>query len=55
MEHSRKRSARVLRALALAFLISYVPIFTWNFVDDWFQDELFELPDIVSVSIDNVA
>jgi gastrin-releasing peptide receptor len=54
-EQSRKRSARVLRALALAFLISYVPTFTWNFVDFWFQDELFELPDIVSVSIDNVA
>jgi len=55
MEQSRKRSARVLRALALAFLISYVPTFTWNFVDYWFQGELFELPDIVSVSIDNVA
>jgi gastrin-releasing peptide receptor len=55
MEQCRKRSARVLRALALAFLISYVPTFTWNFVDYWFQGELFELPDIVSVSIDNVA
>lgn len=54
-EQSRKRSARVLRALALAFLISYVPTFTWNFVNYWFQDELFEVPDIVSVSIDNVA
>jgi hypothetical protein len=54
-EQSRKRSARVLRALTLAFLISYVPNFTWNFVDYWFEDELFELPDIVSVSIDNVA
>jgi len=55
MEESRKRSARVLRALALAFLISYVPNFTWNFVDSWFLHELFELPDIASVSIDNVA
>jgi len=55
MEKSRKRSARVLRALALAFLISYVPNFTWNFVEYWFLDELFELPDIASVSIDNVA
>lgn len=54
-EQSRKRSARVLRALALAFLISYVPNFTWFFVYYWFQDELFELPDIVSVSIDNVV
>jgi gastrin-releasing peptide receptor len=54
-EQSRKRSARVLRALALAFLISYMPTFTWKFVDYWFQDELFELPDIVFVSIDNVA
>jgi gastrin-releasing peptide receptor len=55
MEESRKRSAGVLRALALAFLISYVPTFTWNFVDYWFHGEMFELPDIVSVSIDNVA
>jgi gastrin-releasing peptide receptor len=54
-EQSRKRSARVLTALALAFLISYLPTFTWNFVDYWFQGEIFELPDIVSVSIDNVA
>lgn len=55
MEQSRKRSARVLRALAVAFLISYVPNFTWSFVDYWFLHELFELPDIVSVSIDNVV
>jgi gastrin-releasing peptide receptor len=55
MEQSRKRSARVLRALTLAFLISYVPTFTWNFVDYWLQDELFELPDIASVSVDNVT
>jgi gastrin-releasing peptide receptor len=55
MEQSRKRSARVLRALAFAFLISYVPSFTWNVVQFWFQDDLFELPNIVSVSIDNVV
>jgi gastrin-releasing peptide receptor len=55
MEQSRKRSARVLRVLALAFLISYVPYFTWNFVYFWFQDDIFELPNIVTVSIDNVV
>lgn len=54
-EQCRKRSAKVLKALALAFLISYFPTFTWNFVDYWFQGEVFEMPDIVSVSIDNVA
>ena len=55
MEQSRKRSARVLRALALVFIIGYVPIFTWVFVNYWFYDELSEMPDIVSASIDNVA
>jgi hypothetical protein len=55
MEHSRKRSARVLKALALAFLISYLPTFTWDFVDLWFQDELLELPSMVCASIDNVT
>jgi hypothetical protein len=54
-EQSRKRSARVLKALTLAFLISYLPNFTWSFVDIWFGDDLFRLPDIVSTSIDNVA
>jgi gastrin-releasing peptide receptor len=55
METSRNRSAKVLRALALAFLISYVPIFTWNFVYCWFGDVYLELPGIVSASIDHVT
>jgi hypothetical protein len=55
MELSRSRSARVLTALTLVFLISYVPAFTWYMVEYWFEDDLKQLPVFVPVSIDNVS
>ncbi|PNF41649.1 hypothetical protein B7P43_G07627 [Cryptotermes secundus] len=55
LERSRKRSAKVLRILALVFVITYIPTFTWNFVSCWFQDALTALPNIVTASIDKVS
>jgi hypothetical protein len=55
LERSRKRSAKVLRILALVFLLTYVPSFTWNFASSWFEDAMRVLPDIVIASIDHVA
>lgn len=55
VELSRTRTASVLRALNVVFLISYVPAYTWYMVAYWFTDELNELPAIVPICIDNVS
>lgn len=55
VERSRKRSAKVLRILALVFILTYIPTFTWNFVSCWFADALTVLPNIVTASIDHVS
>jgi hypothetical protein len=55
VERSRNRSAKVLRILALVFLLTYVPSFTWNFVSCRFEDAIRVLPDIVTASIDHVS
>jgi hypothetical protein len=55
LERSRKRSAKIVRILALVFILSYIPTFTWNFVSCWFQDALTAVPDIVAASIDHVS
>jgi hypothetical protein len=55
VERSRKRSAKVLKILALVFLLTYIPSFTWNFVSCRFEDAMKVLPDIVTASIDHVS
>jgi hypothetical protein len=55
LERSRKKSARVIRILALIFLLTYLPSFTWNFVSSWFEDAMTVFPDIVTASIDHVS
>ncbi|XP_069690379.1 bombesin receptor subtype-3-like [Periplaneta americana] len=55
VEHSRKRSAKVLKALAISFVISYVPWFTWMLVRYCFGSQLETLPNLVFEYIDSIA